>query len=201
MDRTQAFRTAIRPAAVIRPAVVIRPTRAADLPALGDFFAGLSTQSRYLRFFAPVTPAPALLRRLCGCVDTVEAVVAVADGVIIGHAMAADRPAAPGDLIADIGVVVADGWQGQGIGSALIRALVRQAQDRGVTSVVMDVLPGNHRVLAMIAGHWPAAHPDRSWEYVTVQVPLPGPEHPRPAPHRPARTPRRARSAGQATFA
>ncbi len=42
-----------------RPAVANRPALPADLAALGDFFAELSEQSRYLRFFAPVTPGPA----------------------------------------------------------------------------------------------------------------------------------------------
>ena len=59
----------------------------------------------------------------------------------------------------DIGVVVADAWQGQGVGSALVRALVSRAQARGVTSLSMDVLPGNHRVLAMIAGTGPPRAP------------------------------------------
>ena len=44
----------------------VRPARAADLPALGDFFTGLSAQSRYLRFFSPITPGPPLLTLLCG---------------------------------------------------------------------------------------------------------------------------------------
>jgi GNAT superfamily N-acetyltransferase len=87
--------------------------------------------------------------------------------------MAADRTT-PGDGPAtDIGVVVADSWQGQGVGSALVRALISQAQARGVTSLTMDVLPSNQRVLAMIADHWAAAGTDRSADYVTVQVPLP----------------------------
>src|SRR5580658_7325831 len=79
------------------PAAVIRRVRPADLSALGDFFAGLSVQSRYLRFFAPVTPGPALLRLLsCDAgtgVATGDAMVAVARGRIVGHGIAADRGA------------------------------------------------------------------------------------------------------------
>jgi ribosomal protein S18 acetylase RimI-like enzyme len=167
MDRTQVVGTGNRAAAAIRP------THPADLPALSDFFAGLSAQSRYLRFFAPVTPVPALLERLCGGVSAVDAVVAIAGGAIIGHAMAADRTISTGDRVADIGVVVADAWQGRGIGSALVRALVARAQARGVTSVVMDVLSGNRQVMAMIAGHWPTARTNRSPEYVTIGIELP----------------------------
>ena len=44
----------------------IRPVCPADLAALSDFFAGLSAETRYLRFFGPVTPTPALLHLLSG---------------------------------------------------------------------------------------------------------------------------------------
>ena len=88
--------------------------------------------------------------------------------------MACDRAGAGGEQTTDIGVVVADGWQGQGVGSALMRTLIARAQARGVTSIAMDVLPENHDVLAMIAGHWPAARTDRSGDCVTIHAPLPG---------------------------
>jgi len=159
------------------PAAVIRPAYAVDQAALGDFFAALSPHSRYLRFFGPVTPGPALLRRLCGDAEGVDAVVAVRGGLIIGHAMAADQAGPPGPpgpnnaRVTDIGVVVADAWQGRGLGAALMRALFAEAQARGVTSVTMDVLHGNRRVLAMITGHWPAA---RTWSGVRPARPRPG---------------------------
>src|SRR5260370_10991221 len=175
MNRTQAGRASGCPTA-------IRPVRPTDLTALSAFFAGLSERTRYLRFFAPVTPSPALLGLLsghaCGA-DRVDAVVATSGGVIIGHAMATDRagpqnPEEPQDpqgaRTTDIGVVVADAWQGRGVGSALVRALISGAQARGVTSVAMDVLPGNYRVLAMIAGHWSAARIRRCPGYVTLDI-------------------------------
>jgi hypothetical protein len=87
--------------------------------------------------------------------------------------MAADGATGQGESLTEIGVVVADAWQGQGVGSALIRTLVRRAQARGVTSLSMDVLPGNQQVLAMIAGHWTAAHTERSADCLTIQVGLP----------------------------
>jgi ribosomal protein S18 acetylase RimI-like enzyme len=160
-------------------AAAIRPARAADLPALRDFFAGLSLQARYLRFFAPTTPSSALL-------DSADAVLATRDAVIIGHAMAADRRGPGGAAMTDIGVVVADAWQGQGVGSALVRAVVTRAQARGVTSVSMDVLHGNHRALAMIAGHWPAACTRRTRDFEAIWVQLPPDKQHRP-PARPAR--------------
>ena len=153
-------------------AIAIRPARTAELPALGDFFAGLSVQSRYLRFFSPITPGPALLNLLCGGDGTTDAVLATRDGVIIGHGMAADRSGPCGTPTTDIGVVVADAWQRQGVGSALVRALVAGAQVRGVTSVTMDVMHGNDGALAMIKSHWPTARSRRSSYYATICVQL-----------------------------
>jgi hypothetical protein len=58
------------------------------------------------------------------------------------------------------------------VGSALVRALVTGAQVRGVTSVTMDVLHGNHQALAMIKGHWPAARIRRSRDCDTLCIQL-----------------------------
>jgi L-amino acid N-acyltransferase YncA len=188
MSRTQVVRAEDLATAAIRP---VHP---ADLAALGDFFAGLSAQTRYLRFFGPVTPNAALLRLLSGRAANVDAVVAIRAGVIVGHAMAADRTDpddGPGARVTDIGVVVADAWQGRGLGSALVRALVAGAQARSVTSLAMDVLHANPRVLAMITGHWPAADIHISRDCATVRIPL-SPDEPR----RPS--PRRVRPAGPA---
>ncbi len=197
MNRTQEPQAPVRAAATFqRPAATIRPPESADLAPLTVFFDGLSMGTRVLRFFAPVRPTTALVRLACGFAGRAggetrtgrtfgtDALIAVHGGVIIGHAMAADRPAdhpaeapagrpaPPAGPVTEIGVVVADSWQGQGVGSALVRALISRAQARGVTSLSMDVLPANQRVLAMIAGHWPAVRTHRS-DCVTVQVALP----------------------------
>lgn len=199
MNRTQvagpAGRSVIRAAGA---AAAIRPVSPADEAGLSDFFAALSVESRYLRFFAPVTPSCGLLDLMAGKPAHVDAIIAVADGVIVGHAMAADRPA-PGDSgtpgrpggtrVTDVGVVVADAWQRRGVGAALMRALIGRAQARGVAALAMDVLPGNRRVLAMIAGHWPEAAIGRSADGVDIRVPLPPHEQRAPYAARPAALP------------
>ena len=174
MNRTQASGSGW---AYGRAAVAIRQVHPEqDLPALSDFFAGLSTHSRYLRFFGPVTPGAALLRTLAGCADNVDALVAVRGSVIVGHAMAVDRlePKDPrGTRVTDIGVVVDDAWQGRGVGAALMRAIVTGAQARGVAVLEMDVLDGNRQVLAMVTGHWPAARVERTPDGLAIRVRLP----------------------------
>ena len=167
-------------------AVTIRPPDSADLAALTGFLDGLSMRTRVQRFFAPVRATPAMVRRACGQAGAADILLATHGGVIIGHAMAADRATA-GESVTEIGVVVADAWQGQGVGSALVRALLRRAQARGVTSLSMDVLPDNQQVLAMIAGHWAAARRRRDADCVAIQVEL---RSARPERVAPARAPR-----------
>ncbi len=195
MDRTQVASAAA--ARGPRAAAAIRPVRPVDEAVLCDFFAALSVESRYLRFFAPVTPSYGLLDLLAGKPAHVDAIVAVADGVIVGHAMAADRPA-PGDpgtpadpgtpggpgepRATDVGVVVADAWQRRGVGATLMRALIDRAQARGVTALAMDVLPGNRRVLAMVLAHWPQAAVGRAPDSVDIRIPLPRPSSAPPDP-------------------
>lgn len=149
--------------------VGIRQACGTDCDAIKAFLVGLSPRTRYLRFFtgAP-TLSTAALRRLAGDAENVDAVVAVEGDKIIGHAMAADSADAAGTLVAEIGVAVTDTRQGRGVGTALTRELAARAQARGATTMAMDVLAENQRVLAMIARRWPAAHYERSGPSVTV---------------------------------
>jgi GNAT superfamily N-acetyltransferase len=158
--------------------IAIRLASAAEPAALGIFFAGLSLRTRYQRFFAPVRPTQAMLRRMAGNGGDPDVLVALRAGVIVGHAMAADRADPGGERTTDIGVVVDDSWQGLGIGSALTRELIRRAQRRGVTSVTMDVLHSNQQVLAMITSHWAAARIDCHADCVAIRAKLAQPEQP-----------------------
>src|ERR1700759_2539218 len=167
-----------------RATAAIRPVDPAEQAALSDFFAALSVESRYRRFFAPVRPSHALLDLLSGRPANVDAIVAIADGVIVGHAMAADLPeriCPDASRITDVGVVVADAWQRRGVGAALMRALIARAQGRGVAAQAMDVLPGNRRGRAMILGPRPAAPPGPPPDAPDIHIALP-PARPRETP-------------------
>jgi GNAT superfamily N-acetyltransferase len=152
--------------------ILIRQAGGGDLGGLRDFLSGLSAQTRYLRFFAGIPASAAMLRILAGQRPDADALVATRNGVIIGHAMAVDAAGPPRAVATEIGVVVADAWQGRGVGSGLLRALASRARARGATTLVMEVMAENQRVLAMIAGRWPDAHHDRSAAYVTVHARL-----------------------------
>jgi GNAT superfamily N-acetyltransferase len=173
VNRTQIAEPPATAPAVVAAGARIRPARAADHDAIRDFFAGLSPGTRYLRFFtgAPQS-SPAMLRVLCGAGDDADVVVAAAGGVIVGHAMAVDAARPDGTRQTDIGVVVAEERQHQGIGTALVQALTARALARGTGIAVMDVLADNRRVLALIRRQWPDATYQRGGISVAVSASL-----------------------------
>jgi GNAT superfamily N-acetyltransferase len=162
----------------------IRRPCISDHDGIREFLTGLSPRARYLRFFSGAPPTSgAMLRLLAGGSAQTDVLVATVDGVIIGHAMAGDRAGPGGARLTEIGVVVADGCRGRGVGSALVRGLIARAQIRGATALVMEVLAENRQVLTMIADHWPVASQERSGAYLTISARLqpevpswPGPE-------------------------
>jgi GNAT superfamily N-acetyltransferase len=159
------------------PGLVVRQAGYADRAAIRDFLDGLSVRSRYLRFFTGAPPTGgAMLRILAGGDDRTDVVVAIENGVIVGHAMAADKAGPGGTHETEIGVVVTDACQGRGIGSTLVRTVAARAGARGATAATMEVLSENRRMLTLIAHNWPDASQHRSGPYVMVQARLPRPE-------------------------
>ncbi|MGO8960943.1 MAG: N-acetyltransferase family protein [Streptosporangiaceae bacterium] len=156
----------------VEPAGLLRAARDSDADRIREFVCGLSPRSQYFRFFATVAPpSSGLLRALAGANGTAD-VLLVTDrlGTIVAHGMAVDDGAAT-----DIGVVVADGWQQRGMGTLLLDALVDRAAGRGIRTLVLDVLPANERMLAMIARRWPAAPRERTPDAIVIRPQLPGP--------------------------
>ena len=90
-----------------RATAAIRPVDPAEQAALRDFFAALSVESRYRRFFAPVRPSHGLLDLLSGRPANVDAIVAIADGVIVGSAVV-KRVASSNDPAREVAVFVAE---------------------------------------------------------------------------------------------
>jgi ribosomal protein S18 acetylase RimI-like enzyme len=182
MSRTQ---TSTPPGAVrpdeglqdgIEGGIEVRAASAADCEAIRSFVAGLSPRARFLRFFTPAaTPSPSVLRGLCGAGRTTDVLLATAAGAVIGHAMAADAVGPDGRRVTDIGLLVADRWQQQGVGSDLLRRLIARAEARGVSGLELEVLPENRAMLAMIHHRWADAGYSYGGGAVTVRVPLTDP--------------------------
>ncbi len=152
----------------------IRSAGPDDAELIRTFVCGLSPRSQYFRFFASVAPpSTGLLRALCGLTGSADILV-LADGrgAVIGHAMAADARTADGHLETNIGLVIADEWQQRGLGTTLLSMLVDRAARRGISRLVLDVLPANDRMRGIIARRWPDAPAERTRDALILRPPV-----------------------------
>jgi RimJ/RimL family protein N-acetyltransferase len=131
--------------------VLLRPVRVEDAAAISALFQGLSERSTWLRFF---TLCPRL-DRVVGWATDVDndhrlGVVAVAadTGQLIAHAGLERDPSQPDR--AEFAVVVADRYQGRGLGGILLGRLVEAAQRVGIGWLTAEVLAENHRMLNLL---------------------------------------------------
>jgi acetyltransferase len=140
--------------------VLIWPLLPTDRAVLREGFAALSERSRYRRFLSatPELTEP-MLRRL---VDDVDGTNHVALMCIALPAEGDEHLVGVGRLIryvndpsaADIAVTVADTWQGQGVGTVLVQALLARKPE-GVTQLRTMTTADNLASLAMLAAVGP----------------------------------------------
>lgn len=136
------------------PGVLIRRARDGDEERVHRFLDGLSPRTRTLRFFTGLgRPSASLVRMLLTVDERRDVLVALHGPEVVGHAMSYRGEGAD----VEVAVVVADRWQGRGLGPRLMDALLARAAGRGATTVAMDVLGENRRALRMIRRIWPDA--------------------------------------------
>jgi len=134
----------------------VRPMRRDDGAVLDTVFAGLSAQSRYLRFHAPVRTLTRSVRRALLDVDERDrlAVVAVsAHGEPVGIGRLVRDPGNPHE--AEVAFEVVDAWQGHGVGRRLLGALAERAAELGVGRVRALVLVENTAAQALVRSVFP----------------------------------------------
>ncbi|MDH6121683.1 acyl-CoA synthetase (NDP forming)/RimJ/RimL family protein N-acetyltransferase [Kitasatospora sp. GAS204A] len=130
----------------------IRPIVPADAERLVEFYAQVSDQSKYFRFFAPY---PRLsdkdVRRFThhDFVDRVALAVVVRDRFIAtvryDRIDEQGRPSEQG-TDAEVAFLVQDAHQGRGVASALLEHIAAVAQERGIRRFVAEVLPENRKM-------------------------------------------------------
>lgn len=143
------------------PGWCVAAVRPADAPALHELFAACSPETVRLRFFGPRRDFPPeyVEQVFAGRPERHDAVVAYAPGAgrtrLAGLGSLAQPAGAP---VAELGLLVADDWQRQGAGRALLDALLARARARGVRHVGASVLPGRSALLAALGRRLPAEH-------------------------------------------
>jgi RimJ/RimL family protein N-acetyltransferase len=150
--------------------VTVRFVEPRDAEELQNYFRLLSTRSRYNRFFGAMSELPHnLLDHFIHVGERDEfSVVATTeiDGfeTIVGEARYAFHPETDN---LEFGLSIDDRWQGQGIGSALLRNLECRAAAFGAHSLLGDTLRSNQAMISLArkSGYAFAASPD-DWKLV-----------------------------------
>src|SRR3954452_16846683 len=136
---------------VMTPAVKVDLVRPGDRAALLRLFEACSEATIVGRFFAVLRSFPGayLDGALAALPKAHDAVVLrYGDGLhVAGLASVVARPDDPRS--AELGVLVADGWQGRGLGRSMVETLLSRAARRGVEELAASVL--RHRSGLLVA--------------------------------------------------
>ena len=135
---------------------VLRDLRPDEGDLLDALLAGMSPQSRYLRFHSPVPRLTAGMRRVLLDVDGHDKVALVAEdgaGAPIGIARTIRDPLRRTE--AELAVAVVDAWHRRGVGRDLVTAVAERALRTGVRRLTARVLPQNAAALGLLRHTFP----------------------------------------------
>jgi RimJ/RimL family protein N-acetyltransferase len=127
-----------------------RPIEPGDKQALADGFARLSEQSRYRRFFAPLSSLKATDLHYLTEVDhrDHEAIVGFdpksGDAIGVARFVRSEDPS-----VAEVAVTVVDDWHGRGVATALLEQLVARAREEGIERFLALVLEENEAAIEL----------------------------------------------------
>lgn len=159
--------------------VLVRPIRPTDKPLMVTGFEQLTPKARFQRFFAPVRKLSASDLAYLTEIDHVdhEALIAIdpEDGSLIGVARyVRTRPSNE----AEVAIIVADAWHGQGLGTALLKRLARRAVDEGIEFFLALILVENTTAREFFEGLVPGmtetSYSNPGQVEVRIELPRPG---------------------------
>jgi len=150
---------------VIGQSVTIRPLQPGDAEIERRFVTGLSEETRYSRLLGgSLKITEAYIRRLIevdGVREVALAAITMLDEseIIIGVGRYVLEAEGRG---CEFALVVADAWQGRGIGRRMLEKLIAIARARGIALIYGDVLSTNIAMLTLARrmGFTLARHPD-----------------------------------------
>jgi acetyltransferase len=161
---------------------ILRPIRPEDAAIEMEFVDGLSPESRRLRFQSALRGlTPAMLARFTQIdYDREMAFIAVDDRSGVEHEVGVARyMLLPDAKSCEFAIVIADTWQGRGLGHRMMERIIQIARERGVEEMIGWVLTSNKPMLDMVQnlGFKVAADPeDPLNRRVTLQLHAPGEE-------------------------
>jgi acetyltransferase len=163
--------------------VLIRPIREDDAEDLQEAFQRLSMESIYLRFLSVKKELTDEEARTLSTVDYTARMAFVATcnengrEIVVGVSRYALLDASKPEM-AESAVVVADEYQGRGIGKLLLRRLVSYARTKGIHYLRGNMQIGNNRMLELVKRSGLPHKPrfvDGIWE-VTIDIGQPDEE-------------------------
>jgi len=122
----------------------VRPVHAEDRSQLTAFVGELSDRTIYLRFTGPMAHEEAVQAMIPS--NGQFALLAMRDGKVIGHAIYTSTLSGK----AEVYVVVADTFQGKGLGTILLGQLAQAAIASGISILDAQVAPENARMLSIL---------------------------------------------------
>lgn len=149
--------------------ISIRPLRRADLEIESAFVEGLSQETRYNRLLGgAIRVTRAYIEQLTSIdysrnMALAAVVMTETTEVLIGVARYVMEPSTdPAPAPCEFAIVVADAWQGRGIGWRMLLKLIDVARIRGVPQMYGDILSANPAMLKMVrkSGFDLRRHPD-----------------------------------------
>lgn len=134
--------------------LTLRPIRPEDAHIEQDFIRRLSDESRYFRFMQAVheLTQEMLVRFTQIDYDREMALIAVIENESGGEEQVAVARYTmnPDRRSCEFAVVVADEWQGKGIGAKLMQFLMRVAKGRGIQLLEGEIIAGNTHMLGLM---------------------------------------------------
>ena len=137
---------------IVGQSVVLRTLRREDVDIEGSFLRGLSPETRHNRLLGGMIEiTPEYLERLTTVDfsrDMAFAAALMLDGreILIGVARYVREADERG---CEFALVIADNWQGRGIGRRMMEKLIGVARTRGLEHIYGDVLSTNQHMLNM----------------------------------------------------
>ena len=147
--------------------VTVRVSQPSDIGPLQQLYASLSTHTRAQRFFSPLRELP---REMLNALESgdpahrflvVEAQEGKGNGTLLGFGQYAVET---GQARCELALLIADEWQGCGLGTRLLHRLLQDAGASGLREARLETLHGNlaMRAMARRAGFSVRTHPEDS---------------------------------------